>query len=416
MGQYIGLKFREQWQVYFFNAAPYVVEVGDHVLVKTDEGAGLGRVVTMRSDPPEGLGEEDLKPIYRPAGQEDLDTRAENEALAKEAHAFCRKCVHKHRLDMKLVDVEVYFDRSKMIFYFTAPGRVDFRELVKDLVRVYRTRIELRQIGVRHETQMLGGLGNCGQVCCCRRYLRKFEPVTIKMAKDQNLFLNPAKISGVCGRLLCCLAYEKDTYHNFQRRLPKMGKKFKTVMGQVKTLRANIFRDTLTILSEAREEVDLTLDEWEQLLDGTPPENMAVTGKPKPARLPSFADKKGQPPRPKPPRDVRGRKPESSAPPREENSSANVQPAPATDRSVGKPASKPEPRPESKPIVKPATGPAAKSDSERTPSESGDGKPEKKAQKPSPAGVPRKHRKPKKKFRGKKKPAGKPKSGDTGSN
>jgi len=389
MGQYVGLKFREQGQVYFFSAAPYVVQVGDHVLVKTDEGAGLGRVVVLREEPPEGLTEEDLKPIYRPAAQEDLDSSAENDALAKEAYAFCRKCVRRHRLDMKLVDVEVYFDRSKMIFYFTAPGRVDFRELVKDLVRVYRTRIELRQIGVRHETQMLGGLGNCGQVCCCRRFLRRFEPVTIKMAKDQNLFLNPAKISGVCGRLLCCLAYEKDSYQSFQSRLPKMGRKFQTAMGQVKTLRANIFRDTLTFLSEAREEVEVSLDEWEQLLAGAGPISSAGAENGQPAaRLPAFAGKKSQPPRPRPPRTPRGRRPEPSA----SGGAEKVSPkeAPATE----KPAPKPE--------------------TERQPVETGDARLEKQGEKRPQAGAPKKHRKPKKKYRGKKKPGGKAKSGEAG--
>jgi hypothetical protein len=163
---------------------------------------------------------------------------------------------------MKLVDVEIYFDKSKMIFYFTAPGRVDFRELVKDLVRNYRTRIELRQIGVRHETQMIGALGNCGQMCCCRRYLRRFEPVTIKMAKDQNLFLNPAKISGVCGRLLCCLAYEKDNYADFQSRSPKLGRRYMTTQGPMKTLRANMFRDSVSVVTEGGEELDFSLADW----------------------------------------------------------------------------------------------------------------------------------------------------------
>jgi hypothetical protein len=149
-----------------------------------------------------------------------------------------------------------------MIFYFTAPGRVDFRELVKDLVRNYRTRIELRQIGVRHETQMIGALGNCGQMCCCRRYLRRFEPVTIKMAKDQNLFLNPAKISGVCGRLLCCLAYEKENYADFQRRAPKLGRRYMTTQGPMKTLRANMFRDSVSVLNEVGDELDFSLSDW----------------------------------------------------------------------------------------------------------------------------------------------------------
>jgi cell fate regulator YaaT (PSP1 superfamily) len=270
MGHVVGVKFRDQGQVYYFDARPYVVNVGDVVLVKTDEGLGLGHVVDQRSAPPADLTEDELKPIFRLATPEDLKEQEENKKLAREAFAHCRECIAAHKLEMKLVDVEVYFDRSKMVFYFTAPGRIDFRELVKDLVRAYRTRIELRQIGVRHETQMLGAMGNCGQVCCCRRFLRKFEPVTIKMAKDQNLFLNPAKISGVCGRLLCCLAYEKDTYADFQKRVPRMGKRFNTSLGPMKTLRSNLFRDSVIVLTEDHQEREVSLDEWHEIVTAKP--------------------------------------------------------------------------------------------------------------------------------------------------
>jgi cell fate regulator YaaT (PSP1 superfamily) len=265
MGQILGLKFRDQGQIYYFLAAPFVVGEGDLVLVKTDEGLGLGKVVIVREDVPEGIDPAQLKSIYRVATPEDVDSDQENKDLAKKAFAYCRECIRKRELDMKLVDVEVYFDRSKMIFYFTAPGRIDFRELVKDLVRAYRTRIELRQIGVRHETQMLGGLGNCGQVCCCRRYLRKFEPVTIKMAKDQNLFLNPTKISGVCGRLLCCLSYEEQNYSEFKKRCPKIGKSFSTSLGRGRVLRANLFRDTLFVQFESGEEREVSMEEWDSI-------------------------------------------------------------------------------------------------------------------------------------------------------
>jgi len=268
MGHVVGVKFREQGQVYYFDARPYVVGKDESVIVKTEEGVGLGRVVDVRATPPTGVSEKNLKPIFRLATEDDLRDQKENLALADEAFTSCRDCIVTHKLEMKLVDVEVYFDRSKMVFYFTAPGRIDFRELVKDLVRAYRTRIELRQIGVRHETQMLGAVGNCGQVCCCRRFLRKFEPVTIKMAKDQNLFLNPAKISGVCGRLLCCLAYEKDTYADFQKRIPKMGKKFQTSLGAMRTLRSNLFRDSIVVITEDNEEREVSLDEWQEIVSG----------------------------------------------------------------------------------------------------------------------------------------------------
>ena len=316
MGHVVGVKFREQGQVYYFDARPYVVGKEDVVLVKTEEGVGLGRVVDVRTSPPSGVLEKNLKPLFRLATPDDIRDQKENKALEAEAFKNCRNCIITHSLEMKLVDVEVYFDRSKMVFYFTAPGRIDFRELVKDLVRAYRTRIELRQIGVRHETQMLGAVGNCGQICCCRRFLRKFEPVTIKMAKDQNLFLNPAKISGVCGRLLCCLAYEKDTYVDFQKRLPRMGKKFTTSLGAMRTLRSNIFRDSIVVLTEDNEEREVSLDEWQEIVtsprrDGgqKPPVKSREAA---PASVPQHAspaqdrrkDSRGQ-----------GRKPKPSTPP-----------------------------------------------------------------------------------------------------
>lgn len=203
--------------------------------------------------------------VARAATAEELARAAENEQLCREAREFCRRCIMNRKLDMKLVDVESLFDRSKLIFYFTAPTRIDFRELVKDLVRQYHTRIELRQIGVRHETQMLGALGNCGMVCCCRRYLRHFAPVTIKMAKEQNLFLNPAKISGICGRLLCCLSYEQANYDAFHRSCPKLGKRYQTDQGTMRVLRGNMFRNSVVVLPDGGQETEMTLDEWQAL-------------------------------------------------------------------------------------------------------------------------------------------------------
>ena len=208
---------------------------------------------------------QEMPTILRHASSDDIHRGEANEQMAREAQEFCRQCIRDRNLDMKLVDVEVFFDRSKLIFYFTAPSRIDFRDLVKDLVREYRARIELRQIGVRHETQMVGAVGNCGMVCCCRRYLRKFAPVTIRMAKEQNLFLNPAKISGICGRLLCCLSYEQDNYDHFHRMCPRLGKKYQTDKGPMKVLRANMFRNSLSVLTENNEEVELSLDDWQSL-------------------------------------------------------------------------------------------------------------------------------------------------------
>lgn len=208
---------------------------------------------------------DDLRPILRIATDYDLEHAMSNELLSREASSYCKECIKARDLDMKLVDVEVFFDLSKFIFYFTAPSRIDFRELVKDLVKHYRTRIELRQIGVRHETQMIGAVGNCGMVCCCRRFLRKFAPVTIKMAKEQNLFLNPAKISGICGRLLCCLSYEQENYEEFHRRCPRLGKKYMTSKGPVKVMRANMFRNSLIAYSETGEELEIPLEEWQEM-------------------------------------------------------------------------------------------------------------------------------------------------------
>lgn len=206
-----------------------------------------------------------IQPIIRPATDADLEKAQKNEELAKKAHCFCTNRARYHNLVMKMVQAEYLLDGSKILFYFTSPNRIDFRELVKDLVKEFRTRIELRQIGVRHETQKVGATGNCGMVCCCRRYMRRFAPVTIKMAKEQNLFLNPVKISGTCGRLLCCLAFEQESYEEFHSRCPKIGKKYVTNRGAYKVLRSSIFRNTVLLLPEEGDEYELTLDEWQAL-------------------------------------------------------------------------------------------------------------------------------------------------------
>ncbi|WP_461210299.1 PSP1 domain-containing protein [Desulfocurvus sp. DL9XJH121] len=297
MSNILGLKFSDYGQIYYFESGAFVVAKGDRVIVKTEQGMGLGTVVTLFDEAPEGLDTSDLKPIFRLASEEDLAAEKENVAFAREAYSFCRECVERRALEMKLVDVEVFFDRGKMVFYFTAPGRIDFRELVKDLVKNYRTRIELRQIGVRHETQMLGAVGNCGQVACCRRFMRKFDPVTIKMAKEQNLFLNPTKISGICGRLLCCLAFEEENYQTFYRRCPKIGKRMDTDQGLMKVLRANFFRGSVTLFSEHGEELEVTLEEWEEMNPRRFDPNVPRPEAPAPAPAPPR-----RAPRPKAPR------------------------------------------------------------------------------------------------------------------
>lgn len=293
MEQILGIRFSQYGQVLACRAAihddgaPFAV--GDGVMVNTEHGPEFGRVAWQRPVPAEAPADAPAKaPAKAPADAREQAPPAEasaapalpearaatpdeqksgraNEELSADAHSFCRRCIAERGLDMKLVDVETQFDRGKMIFFFTAPTRIDFRELVKDLVRQYRTRIELRQIGVRHETQMLGALGNCGMVCCCRRYLHKFAPVTIKMAKEQNLFLNPAKISGICGRLLCCLSYEQDNYDAFHRSCPRLGKRYQTDLGPMRVLRGNMFSNTIVVLPDAGQETEYSLEEWQEL-------------------------------------------------------------------------------------------------------------------------------------------------------
>ena len=266
--EFVGLRLSKEGQIYF---VPYVeaypVQAGTKVLVQVEQGEVLGEVFAVyRSG--QGVDHETLTSgatLMGLASARDIAVDTENRLIAAEAAAFCKTCIRQRSLEMKLIEVIILHDRSKIIFFFTAPTRIDFRELVKDLVRSYRTRIELRQIGVRHETQILGGLGNCGRVCCCHGYLRKFAPVTIKMAKEQNLFLNPAKLSGLCGRLLCCLSFEQSNYEEFNRRSPRIGKRYKTESGMLKVVRANMFNQSIVCLTENNEEKELSLEDWEAL-------------------------------------------------------------------------------------------------------------------------------------------------------
>ncbi len=324
MSQILGVKFNDYGQVYYFSSGPFVVREAQEVIVKTDQGMGLGRVVLVRQAELSENGEEDEghKPIYRLANEQDLETLAENDKLSREAYGCCRKCIQERKLDMKLVDVEVFFDRSKMVFYFTAPGRIDFRELIKDLVREYRTRIELRQIGVRHETQMIGALGNCGQICCCRRFMRKFVPVTIKMAKEQNLFLNPTKISGICGRLLCCLSFEQQGYEEFHKLCPKIGRRYQTKLGMAKVFRSNFFKKTLTLSLDNGEEKEVAIEEWHEIV------NMMPDGEAEPGDKVQVVAKASAP---KPEREAK------EAREAREDGSKPKGPPPSSERSPGRP-------------------------------------------------------------------------------
>mgnify|MGYP003289788527 CR=1 FL=1 len=219
----VGVRFRKAGKVYYFDPLEFDIKQGSNVIVETARGVEFGYVVMGIRDLPESKITQPLKPVLRPATEEDVKTQEENAAREKEAFKVCLEKIKKHNLEMKLIDSEYTFDNNKLLFYFTADGRVDFRELVKDLAAVFKTRIELRQIGVRDETKILGGIGVCGRALCCHTYLSEFIPVSIKMAKEQNLSLNPTKISGVCGRLMCCLKNEEEAYEELNSHLPSVG-------------------------------------------------------------------------------------------------------------------------------------------------------------------------------------------------
>lgn len=219
----IGVRFRTAGKIYFFDPLEYEIKRGDHVIVETARGIEFGTVVSDIREVEEDKVVQPLKPVIRIANQRDAEQENANRQKEKEAFQICLEKIRKHNLEMKLIDAEYTFDNNKVLFYFTADGRIDFRELVKDLASVFKTRIELRQIGVRDETKIIGGIGICGRPLCCHSYLSDFIPVSIKMAKEQNLSLNPTKISGVCGRLMCCLKNEEETYEELNRKLPSIG-------------------------------------------------------------------------------------------------------------------------------------------------------------------------------------------------
>ena len=254
----IGVRFRTAGKIYFFSPGQFAVKQGDHVIVETARGVEYGRVVSGPKEVSDDSVVQPLKSVIRIATDEDKRTVEENHQKEKEAFKICQEKIRKHNLDMKLIDAEYTFDNNKVLFYFTADGRIDFRELVKDLAAVFRTRIELRQIGVRDETKIRGGLGICGRPLCCSTYLTEFSAVSIKMAKEQNLSLNPTKISGVCGRLMCCLKYEQDTYEYLNSRMPSVGEKVKTpegIIGEVKSV--SVLRQLVRVVIDNGEEKEL---------------------------------------------------------------------------------------------------------------------------------------------------------------
>lgn len=258
----VGVRFKKAGKIYYFDPGDLAIEKDDNVIVETVRGVEYGRAVIARKQVEEHDVVLPLKKVVRIADQKDRMIVEENKHAAQEAYDVCNEKVIEHQLDMKLVDVEYTFDRNKVIFYFTADGRVDFRELVKDLAAIFRTRIELRQIGVRDEAKMLGGIGPCGRMLCCSTFLGDFDPVSIKMAKDQNLSLNPTKISGLCGRLMCCLKYENEEYETAKEQLPDLGEMIDTPLGTGKVVGLNILERILQVEMKDQEKVlEYTLDE-----------------------------------------------------------------------------------------------------------------------------------------------------------
>ena len=254
----VGVRFRNAGKIYYFGQGTLDLTAGMHVIVETARGVELGTVMIPTREVNDDSVIQPLKPVIRIATEADEKTALKNREKEKEAFKICLEKIAKHKLDMQLVEAEYTFDNNKLLFYFTADGRIDFRELVKDLAAVFRTRIELRQIGVRDETKILGGIGICGRELCCKSYLSEFAPVSIKMAKEQNLSLNPTKISGVCGRLMCCLKNEEETYEYLNSRLPNIGDTVTTidgVRGEVQSV--NVLRQLVKVIVEVNDEKEL---------------------------------------------------------------------------------------------------------------------------------------------------------------
>ena len=266
MTKVIGVRFRQAGKIYFFSPGKLEIKTQDRVIVETARGVEFGKVVTGPKDVEDDKITQPLKSVIRIANEEDYKKEEKNREKEKEAFNICLEKIRKHGLEMKLIDAEYTFDNNKVLFYFTADGRIDFRELVKDLASVFKTRIELRQIGVRDETKIMGGIGICGRTLCCHAHLSEFVPVSIKMAKEQNLSLNPTKISGMCGRLMCCLKHEEETYEYLNRKLPNVGDYVTTddgLKGEVHSV--NVLRQLVKVLIENNDEKEIREYKVEQL-------------------------------------------------------------------------------------------------------------------------------------------------------
>ncbi len=266
MTKVIGVRFRTAGKIYYFDPAKYQIKKGDHVIVETARGVEFGTVVSDIKEVDDSQVVQPLKPVLRIATERDEEQEQTNKKKEKDAFKICLEKIAKHNLEMKLIDAEYTFDNNKVLFYFTADGRIDFRELVKDLASVFKTRIELRQIGVRDETKIIGGMGICGRTLCCHAHLSEFVPVSIKMAKEQNLSLNPTKISGVCGRLMCCLKHEEEAYEELNRKLPNIGDHVTTddgLRGEVSAV--NVLRQLVKVVVTVDDEKEIHEYKVEQL-------------------------------------------------------------------------------------------------------------------------------------------------------
>ncbi|MBP3901396.1 MAG: stage 0 sporulation family protein [Blautia sp.] len=259
MAKVVGVRFRNVGKIYYFDPKDFDIEVNDHVIVETARGMEYGRVVLGPKEVKDKEVVHPLKEVIRPSTPEDDEREDQNRQKEREAFKVCKQKIREHQLDMKLIDAEYTFDNNKVLFYFTADGRVDFRLLVKDLASIFKTRIELRQIGVRDETKILGGIGICGRSLCCHSYLSDFAPVSIKMAKEQNLSLNQTKISGVCGRLMCCLKNEQETYEELNKKLPSLGDFVTVPDGRQGTVHSvNVLRQLVKVVIEENDQKEIT--------------------------------------------------------------------------------------------------------------------------------------------------------------
>jgi cell fate regulator YaaT (PSP1 superfamily) len=261
MGKIAGIRFKPGGKIYDFDCGAFVLNTGDPVIVETEKGLGFGTVALapreMQGEPPE----KPYKKVFRKATEKDFTQRDKNRELEQNAHTYCLQCIEQLGLRMNLFSVEATFDASRLTFFFTAEGRVDFRQLVKMLVKQFRVRIEMRQVGIRNQAKMCGGLGRCGREFCCSTFIEKFEPVSIRMAKEQGLSLNPTKISGQCGRLMCCLTFENRVYEELKKQFPAMGKIVKTKDYTGKVVRLNFLQKRVALRIEQDKEVEVGLDE-----------------------------------------------------------------------------------------------------------------------------------------------------------